>query len=374
MAAGLRKCVDLGPPSHPGDGEDVFYRDDAGVQNVDKIIASGTRWVRMWVRWDKLEVASGVYDNAAVSNLDQQIARMRQLGIGVVLVSWMFPRWVNGTQNLTEAEAQAYMRDYRTYQDGSGFLKLLEWQIPATQLGVNAAYGRWINFLISRYKQYGCGVVLEIMNEPNYQMWPQRQGPQNSSPLIIQQKVAEMMNTAYQVSAFHGHQMPIAAPATSDFRRNTNRYETNQYDFIPALKTALQSYNNFRGGPTFIWTHHNYIDVETFFDVGPYVARNSLLGWWRGWSATNADGSNPGVWLTEGGARPSKLSPPTYPRQAEAVSAAWARLQTVPGVAMFTNYLLHTDPGYDTGLRDALPGVGTLRPVGHAFHGFAGNP
>jgi hypothetical protein len=362
----------MAPMNHPGDTTDVFYRDQAGVQNVDKITASGTRWVRLWARWDKLEVANGVYDTAAVANLDQQILRLRQLGIGVVLVSYYFPRWVNGTQNLTPEQANNYKRDYRTYRDGSGALKQLEWEIPLTQLGVNSVYGRWINFLITRYKQYGCGVVLELMNEPNYQMWPQRNGIENSSPLIIQNKVAEMMYTAHQISAFHGHQMPIAAPAAADFRRGSTRYETELKDFIPALKTALNSYNNFRGGPTFMWTQHNYTDVETFADMGQLFTRAHLLGWWRGWSATNSDGSNPAIWLTEGGARPSKVSPSTYERQAEAVAAAWARLQNAAGVEMFTNYLLHSTWDYDTGLRDPMPGVGTLRPVGHRFHGFPG--
>jgi hypothetical protein len=372
MAPGLRKCIDMMPTDFIGDFEDVFSTDSNGVPNWEKVRASGTRWCRIWARWDLIETSRGVYNTSFLSRLDQQIAKMISLGIGVVLVSYHFPRWTNGTENLTPP-APSYNPEFRTYADGSGFLKLLEWQVPALELGVDEAYGRWIDFLIQRYRQHGSALILEIMNEPNYQMWPQRQGAANSSPLIIHQKVAEMMYTAWQVSAFRGHPLRLAAPATSDFRRGTTRYETNQGDFIPALKTALASYNNFRGGPSFLWSLHNYIDVETGSDVAPFVARANLQNWWLGWSPTNPNGSDPGIWITEGGARRSKVSPPTYQRQAEMVSAAWSRLLSYPGVAMFTNYGLHTDPNYETGLRDPLPGPGNLRPVGQVFHGFPGN-
>ncbi|MEA2361609.1 MAG: Beta-galactosidase [Thermoleophilaceae bacterium] len=367
MAAGLRKCIDMGPFEYGNDFEDVRYG-----ANLAKIQQSGTRWVRLWVRWDLAEPTQGNLNGTYLTALDDQISQLRASGISVMLVSWLFPQWTNGTQNLPENDPN-YNRAHRVRPDGSG-LKSLKMQVPTGQLGINGAWGRWIRHLYERYMGYG-NVCLELVNEPNYQMWPQRQSTDPNSSAIIHQKVAEMMYTAYQISAGHGHTMAIAAPATSDFRRASSVYETNQGEFISNLTAALSSYNNFRGGPTFLWTHHHYKDTEVGDTAGVDVCRFILINWgWHGWSATNPNGSDPGIWLTEGGARRHLCSPPTYERQRDIVQNAWFRMSFYPGIAMYCNYLLHSVPDpYDQGLRDPIPSTsGGLRPVGTLFHSWPG--
>lgn len=369
MAAGLRKCIDVGPFVTSLDAKDVRHVDPVGGPNLTKIVQSTTRWTRLWVRWDIAEPTRGNIDTTYMAALDDQINKLRAQNIGVVLVSWRFPLWSNGTEGV---DPGTYLEDYRTRTDGSD-LKSLYYGIPLGELGVNGAWGHWINLLVARYKHHGCGVVLEIMNEPNFQMWPQTQDTAGND-MIIHEKVAEMMNTAYFVSGFHGHKMPIAAPATSDFRRNSSRYETHISDFMVGLQAALIAMNNFRGGPTFMWSHHHYKDTELGDTAGVSIVHFVLHNWWRGWSATASDGSNPGIWLTEGGARRHAINPATYANQKVVVNAAWNRMLAFPGVAMFANYFLHSEPDpYDQGLRYPLPGAGALRPVGDAFHLWPGN-
>jgi hypothetical protein len=348
-----------------GDWRDIRYRDPRGTSNLAKVIDSGARWVRLWVRWDVAMPARDQFETAGyLAALDDQIRVCRENGIGVVLVSWRFPRWANYTEDV---DPNTYARQDRVRADGSQ-LKDLEYGIPAAELGTDRAWGQWVHHLISRYRHNGCGVILEVMNEPNFQMWPQRD---QDGDLMIGQKVAEMMHTAAVVSSWHGHAMPIAAPATSDFRRSSTRYETYFSDFVAALKQALTGMN-FRGMPTYIWTHHNYKDIEDQNSIGVAQTRNMLVGFWRGWSATSSDGSNPAVWITEGGARRHIVG--TYEAQATRVGSAWNRMVSQAGAVMFTNYLLHSVPDpFDQGLRHPLPDDG-IRPVWNTFKGWPGNP
>lgn len=57
MAAGIRKCLDMGPIDYPGDTNDVLY-----PGNMNLILDTGTRWVRIWMRWDLAMPAPGQYN------------------------------------------------------------------------------------------------------------------------------------------------------------------------------------------------------------------------------------------------------------------------------------------------------------------------
>jgi hypothetical protein len=279
--------------------------------------------------------------------------------MNVMLCTWQFPRWANGTQNVDPA---TYAFDDRN--EGGGNLKALEFGVPSSQLGAEGYWGKWIHFLIQRYRKPT--LVLEIMNEPNFQWWPQinSQGQRSAA-----YKAAEMMHTAASINAFYGAY--IAAPAMSDTRRSSRVY--TPYDtFAAGLKTALQSYN-WRGVPSFIWTHHNYGDIERSEYLGYSAVYSRLSGWWQGWSPSgNTSGSDPGILITEGGCRMSEVSSPEA--QAGRVSNLYQIMHFASGAAMFTNYLLHRDTtnSGSTGLLE-YPGNPTRRPVWYSFRDMENN-
>ena len=96
---------------------------------------------------------------------------------------------------------------------------------------------------------------------------------------------------------------------------------------------------------------------------------------WAGWHGTRND--IPNIWLTEGGVRlngpqgsvANKINGPINPGnqgdQAERLRRAWARNigNTGDGAGMeaLTQYLVHSDPSYDTGLRNPLSAGGAPR-------------
>lgn len=356
MATGIRKMLDLGPMDYPGDTEDLTY-----PGNLQKVLDTGTKFVRIWMRWPKAMPAPNTFDWNYIANIDAQIALARQYDIGVVLVSWEFPRWSNGTVN-QPANYQSQDRLLGYNSDGTPRYKAFEQGVPVIELGVGGYWGAWISWLIGRYGKYGCGVILELFNEPNFQWWPQQD---SSGNITSSNKAAEMMQTAATVSSMWGYPMPIAAPASSDTRRATTRMWTNYQQFMTELRTDLLNLN-FHGHPTFMWSHHNYADVETGNYNGYAHTWNSLYGWWHGWSATAADGTNPGIWITEGGCRLTEVGG-NLNTQASRVGGMYQVMAIASGVQMFTNYLLHTVPSYDTGLMNPWPNA-TKRPVWNTFH------
>jgi Cellulase (glycosyl hydrolase family 5) len=207
---GLRKSLSMGSINHGGDYEDLNFRG-----NLDTVGQTGARWVRIWIRWDKaqlfppsllpwswldstsndLPVCGTGCGFRYIQAVDAQIAAARAAGLNVVLVTWHFPRWANGTAGLPA--------DWGRQDRGSATtpverLKPMEFRIPVGQLGRYGYYGRWIDWLIGRYSRYGRNMALEVMNEPNHQLWPQ-QGPSATAdpygpgPVVIDDYVAEMV-------------------------------------------------------------------------------------------------------------------------------------------------------------------------------------
>jgi hypothetical protein len=123
------------------------------------------------------------------------------------------------------------------------------------------------------------------------------------------------------------------------------------------------------------WSHHNYTDVEKRqTETRSQAIRALLKGRWGG----HVEGEAPTVYVTEGGARLSRmpdLYPGEDPREAQArcLRDAWA-LHERPdgagaGVAMFAQYLLHSDPNFDSGLLDPYPST-VKRPAYEAWRAF----
>ena len=102
-----------------------------------------------------------------------------------------------------------------------------------------------------------------------------------------------------------------------------------------------------------------------------------LVGVWPGWPSGSA--ANPGLALTEGGARLNKLASVygiTGPsqllaKQASVLQSNWNRMYLGPdgvGVGILTWYLYFTDVNFDDGLCEV---DGTRRPV---YSGWRGLP
>ena len=195
--------------------------------------------------------------------MDEQIALARAAGLNVILTSWHFPRWANGTAGVAADWARADRGGQTTPVER---LKPLEWRVPIGQLGSRGYYGEWLGWLMDRYAGYGRGLTLEIMNEPNGHLWPQH-GPSNSAdpygpgPNVMAGYVTEMMATAQALSAQRGHRIGLAGPALSDRVRADDRLFTSVRSLVPPILAGLERLG-LPATPSFAWSHHNYWDIE----------------------------------------------------------------------------------------------------------------
>jgi hypothetical protein len=384
VAADLRKCVVMGPINHGGDIEDLRVNG-----NLDKVVATGARWVKLWIRWDKAQlfnprrVPMTSLDTAAndapgygtgggyryIQAIDEQIALARSAGLNVILVTWLFPRWSNGTEG---KPADWSRPDRGSASTPVANLKAMEQRIPIGQLGQKGYYGQWLGWLVNRYRGYGQNFMLEIMNEPNLQMWPQ-QGPSPTAdpyvqgPLVIDSYVAEMIDTARRISAARGHPIPIGVGGMADSFGADSRSRTNFQTAVPRTLDRLAA-RAFPDTPSFVWTHHNYADIERNLPspTRAEMTVGMLSGRWRG------RGGQPGprVWLTEGGARLGSSQATDLNAQAALVKSAWDRMVAATGVEMFPNYLMYENPYANSGLRYSLAVGGGPRPVWDVFSSF----
>jgi Cellulase (glycosyl hydrolase family 5) len=381
---GLRKAISMGSINHGGDWEDLTLHG-----NLDVVRQTDARWVRIWVRWDKAQpvpptwlpwsqLDSTVNDLPGcgtgcgyryIRAIDAQIAAARAAGLRVVLVTWHFPLWSNGTEGLPADWAR---QDRGSAATPVERLKPMEYRIPAGELGTNGFYGRWIDWLIGRYSRYGRNLALEVMNEPNHQLWPQQApsttaDPYGPGPVVIDDYVAEMMETARAVSAARGNPVTIVGPGLADRFGADSRLMTNFQTAVPETLSGLEA-RGFKSASNFVWSHHNYSDVER--NIAPPTraeqARGYLVGRWRGLGGR----SDPKLWLTEGGARLGAGRATDLTMQAELVRLNWERMSVAPGIQMWTNYLLYANPTANSGLREALLGGAAYRPVWKVFVSF----
>lgn len=358
----------------------------------------GTRWVKIWAPWYLLEPSPGVYDWNLVAALDAQVnlARGQNPAIGVVLQSYGFPVWLHdGTAlptprpNPGETADQFAARDFnfepqdrmaRSVFDAgnrNAFRKPLVFRTPLyDQLGVEGPWGRWVSFLYNRYRHYGCGFVFDLLNEPNNQWWPQQGGGAgdrwNQGPTLAGCFAAKMMQTAQAISSWSGHQALLAAPGTADTESFTSRLRTENIQFVNETQSNLGQLN-FTAHSQFVWSHHNYADVEQNTASRMVAVRQRLQAYgWRGWRGERSD--VPNMWLTEGGTRLPQVGGNTA-TQASRIQANWQRLGGYSGdsagIEMWTQYLVYTDPSYDSGLLGPY-GSGVYRPAYGTFRNFPG--
>jgi hypothetical protein len=404
-AAGLTRIVDLGAGAtmQPGSPNDLRVGDNRAL-----LAESGTAWVRLWADWPSLQPdpAFAPGDPAGpgapfLAALDEQVAAANQDGLRVVLQFYRFPTWANGTQALaavrgTDAEiSHAYAdriapaawasyvaagRDPAVYAPSR---RALEFSIPAEGCGPGTAWAAMFAFLHDRYRpDRPAGPradAIELVNEPNFQLWPQRAPSTTASefdlgPLTVQRTVAQMMAAAREVSAAAGHPGLLLAPSFADSDQGGRT--VTHYDELTPLLLAELAATGAVVGPNEAWAHHNYTDVEGRVEATKTQTLRSLLaGRWTGL----ADAGGPAVLITEGGARLSRmraLYPAEDPRAAQAASIALALERHArpdgpgAGVAMFAQYTIHADPAFDSGLLEAWPSP-TRRP---AFAAWSAGP
>ena len=353
----LRKLLDIGPGGviQPGSAQDLRVAGNAGY-----LTDTGTRWIRMWADWPSLQPsadhAPGDPLNPAASKLralDEQIALANRLGVRVLLMPYRFPSWANGTEDGARGP-RGQAPEYRL------------------QPGAYGSDGAWAAFFAFLYDRYHAGretgprvAGFELVNEPNLQLWPQPGVPR---------EVAQLLETAQGISARRAHSTMLYAPSISDDDARSSERYTRWDEFVAALLDELEAIGYLpHSGQA--WSHHNYTDVEKRqTETRSQAIRALLKGRWGG----HVEGEAPTVYVTEGGARLSRM-PDLYPgedpraAQARCLRDAWA-LHERPdgagaGVAMFAQYLLHSDPNFDSGLLDPYPST-VKRPAYGAWRAF----
>src|SRR5689334_8632308 len=142
----VARGVALGPG---GFGVEQTY-----AANRNRFLDTGTPWVRLWADWP---TAQPLPDRAPdLARLDADVALAKVDGLRVMVTAWRFAPWASGDPFTV-----------------------------ARDLSPSGAWGRWIALLLDRYS--GTIDALEIVNEPNLQLFPQAG---------IDSAVATMMETA----------------------------------------------------------------------------------------------------------------------------------------------------------------------------------
>jgi hypothetical protein len=346
--------------------------------NRDRFAETGTPWVRLWADWPQFQPEPGLAPHEGsgarvVAKLDAQVDAARTDGRRVMLTAWRFARWANGTAALSEREDRGFeMADRVRPGVDAERRKALTYLFPR-DLSPGGDWGRWIDYLLGRYGPHID--ALEIVNEPNAQLWPQLD---RSGRLTADAAVAEMMETAAALGARHERPPLLVGPATAD-SVGDSRLRTGYDTFTAALLGRLAE-RGFQPGPGFAWSHHNYTDVENDLagDANRVArVRAMLTGRWPGWPRGDADA--PGLLVTESGARPAVvaerfgITDPARALEAQndvIIRGMW-RLATGPegvGVGLVCQYLFVTDVFYDSGLCEL---DGTPRP---AYFGWTASP
>jgi Repeat of unknown function (DUF346) len=289
MSSNIRKCLCFGPDGFETVGS---YQSYVNGSNRTWINDSTTKWVRIWMNWRTMNADK-------MTRLDQQIQQLNNDGRPVILVLMHeFPTWLDG------GRSNIYL-------------------IPNNR-AVDSDWGRFIESIYTRYMPFkpnpGPTIhMLEVVNEPNLMFQP-RDG-------ALPGKVVEMMNTAQAISAKYDHQLYLGGPALAD----STAAGVDWRVFHDGMRaTGWQAAQNF------VWTHHNYGDVESNND-STRQARDRLASWWSGYD----EGDGPIVFGTEGGARLVVIGEGQYARQRDLVAGTFDKLFSAARVGMQSNFLMY---------------------------------
>ena len=253
--------------------------------------------VRLWIDWTFVQPRGdlAIADPANpglpyLASLDAQVDAAVADGLQVILLPWRYPRWVNHNAGATARSSP-------------------EWRLPDEGHGPYSHWARWVDALWDRYA--GRMAYFEVVNEPNLQMWPQKD---------IAERVSFMMATVDGIARAHDRAAVCLGPSISDAESDRPWRITERRPFVETLLPALRR-RGFEGGDHWVWAFHNYNDCELGGDrVGDMRAQ--LAGRWNG---RRADDGGPLVFATEGGIRLERRGAPLRPRVRAAADAPCRR-------------------------------------------------
>ena len=325
----LRRGIDLTPNGiiRPGSPQD--YRVLRAQPWAAPLIARMTH-LRMWADWPTLQPSPDALDEAALATLDAQVDAAVADGLLVILMPYRYPRWANGTA---------------TGKPDGSHGKAAAYRAPPAGHGPGSAWAGFVDALWERYA--GRMAAFEVVNEPNLQLWPQGSAAET---------VAEMMLTVDAAARRHELAATCLAPSHSDAETRRPFMVTEHEAFTDALLAALDA-RGFEGGTHWVWSFHNYNDVERGENRASPL-RSRLAGRWRGRLAPDG---GPLLYATEGGCRLEAVrrrfgaglgEEAQRAAQADVLRSALERFDAVGGVGLMTHYTVHADPNYDCGLRE----------------------
>lgn len=387
--------------------------------------ATGTTWVRLWADWSVFQPFSDVVLGAAypegsyapgspearrlqawraLQALDRQVNAVRSDGRRVLLTLWRCPNWANGTQwaadeaaagriwNEIEFHPEDRLRrpvfdqwknsnlSDKTKRDNTivQSRRELEYRWP-DDLDTDSPWQRWFQFMYDRYRPGRLGAarcvnLLEVVNEPNGQMWPKCAAAPAGSDIWAYYApntgwaTALMMQTAWIVASWFNYDLPLAGPALADdaddrgYPRMWTPYDAHQSQLLATAQS-----NGFVQPSKFVWTQHNYLDMQnqrtTTTDNASYLARRALRGKWTGYN----EGLGPMLFISEGGYPVANGSSITdgETKQQQRIQQFGALLNSDDPVAgaigMMSNYLLYST-SYSSGSSGLRRFPGTADP------------
>jgi hypothetical protein len=420
MSTYLRKCIDIAPTaiSTP----DLNPPNDYGKLVFTPwwpALRATTSHIRLWVDWSwfqdgpELEPGSTPRSALSLSALDAHVKAASRDGLEVILVVYRYPYWANETSGIVSGSQRdsdffpwdrvARVNLYIDWIEGRmaarPTYKDVRYRLPPAGHGPDSAWARWIDWLWDRYvgqaDRYGRVTAFEVTNEPNLQVWPQRttldtpdliaRWGVEGTRLTSAAATAEMMTTMDAIARRYDRGALCLGPAASDsdifdVPRSTTMSHRTPYTpatdtFVEALLAELDR-RGFAGGDHWIWSFHNYADIERDQHHVAYL-RRLLID--RRWAGRQLDGG-PELWATEGGCRPNALNSATTGRiriglgrpltaaeqldyQAIVLTEALSRHHRAKGdgigVGLMTQYTTYAD-GFNSGVLD---GNGVPRPA-----------
>ena len=420
MSVYLRKCIDIAPTAVIRFTMTAFDYRVLRTQPWWPALRATTSWLRLWADWPSVQPVADLppgegvdipglfFARESLAALDGQIKAASDDGMNVILLPYRYPTWTNGTAHLVDNSPEDFKFEpwdrfarYTGYLDrlanvtGAPSPKALRYRLPIDGHGPDSRWGRYVSFLWDRYvtnaDTYGRVAAFETVNEPNLQLWPQRSPFASDvlserwgfegTDLTITEPVAEMIATMDTIARRHDRGALCLAASTSDTdtisvpRSTTTSHHSpfavTDHVFVEPLLAALRA-RGFEGGEHWIWSYHNYSDVEQGEAHVTYLRQALAEG---GWNGRRLDGG-PEVWCTEGGCRPTSTNTrfrtalghvlsatEQLDYQAKVLTEALSRHHYAKGVGkgvgMLTQYTTYAD-GFNSGL---LESSGAPRPA-----------
>jgi hypothetical protein len=329
-------------------------------QEVNRIYArnSGASWIKLWTSWDHMQSAGeqssdfGTVCNflnnktfpgtsvRMINQLDEQVRAAKLDGKGVILTLANTAGWAT-----TGNDTRRPPLDRTTNGPWAKWLAYLMMRYTGTFNAVGPNPNQWHGNPSSARVDY-----IEICNEPNIKPPSTDSGNQPC-------EISEMIRTADATYAFWANVAPppgLAAPATDDF---PNQYPAQ--DFVRTMLDTLKNAGWTRSAAPWIFTHHNYRDLQLVGTSRLELVRNVLADPQYPWSGRNKD-----IYITEGGWEAdgntsihSALTPAQEADHANRISAVYralaaAKFASSPAVRLWTNHMLNDHPcsGWQLGL------------------------